>query len=228
MLLRVPGLLTRDELAQLRLQLGQASWIDGKATAGYQSALVKQNLQLPEDSPETKALGRIILQAMGRNPLVTSGTMPLFIFPPIFNRYDTGMGFGDHIDNAVRGLLLGSSGRMRTDVSGTVFLSDPADYDGGDLLIEGAFGPQRVKLAAGDAIFYPSTTVHRVTPVTRGHRIAAILWLQSMLRDDAQRSLLYDLDVVMGNLRRRGLTGEPEMVMLTGIYHNLLRQWIEM
>jgi len=228
MLLRVPGLLTATELQTLRGQLASAPWTDGKATAGYQSALVKSNLQVVEESPEAKAMGKVILQAMGRSPQVSSGAMPLFIFPPIFNRYDQGMGFGSHIDNAVRGLLLGASGRIRTDVSATVFLNAPEEYDGGELVIEGAFGEQRVKLAAGDAIIYPASSVHRVETVTRGSRLAVVMWMQSMMRDDGKRQVLYDLDVALGNLRRRGLAGEPEMVMLTGVYHNLMRQWIEM
>ena len=228
MLLRVPGLLTTDEVSVLRTQLASAPWTDGKATAGYQSALVKRNWQVVEESPEAKAMGKVILQAMGRSPQVTSGAMPLFIFPPIFNRYDQGQGFGSHIDNAVRGLLLGSSGRMRTDVSATVFLTPPEEYDGGELVISGTFGEQSVKLAAGDAIIYPASSVHRVETVTRGSRLAVVMWMQSMLRDDGKRQVLYDLDVALGNLRRRGLAGEPEMVMLTGVYHNLMRQWIEM
>lgn len=228
MLLRIPNLLNPTECAEIRERLLRADWVDGKATAGYQSALVKRNLQLAEDSELHKALGKIVLQALGRTAKFTSAALPLFIFPPIFNRYDVRMGFGDHIDNAIRGLLLGAGGRIRTDVSGTLALSPPDAYDGGDLVIEGTFGKQRIRLEAGELVLYPSSSVHRVEPVTRGSRMAAILWLQSMIRSDQQRSLLYDMDVVLGSLRQKGLAGEAEMIMLTGIYHNLLRQWAEL
>jgi PKHD-type hydroxylase len=228
MLLPVRQLLSADELAEVRGLLERAPWVDGKATAGFQSAQVKRNQQVAEDSAEAKALGRVILQALGRHPQVAVGAMPLFIFPPLFNRYGPGMGFGDHVDNAVRGLLLGQSGRMRTDVSATVFLSSPEDYEGGELVVEGSFGRQSLKLAAGDAVLYPASSVHRVEPVRSGLRLASVVWIQSMIRSDAHRTLLYDLDRAMAGLQKRGLGQEPELVMLTGIYHNLLRQWLEM
>jgi PKHD-type hydroxylase len=178
-----------------------------------------------EESPEGQQLSRLVVQALLRHADFTSAVIPAQVFPPLFNRYGVGMGFGDHIDNAIRPY---PGGRVRTDVSATLFLSDPADYDGGELVIEDTYGPHAVKLPAGDLVVYPGTSVHRVQPVTRGERVASFFWVQSVVRDDAQRTLLHDLDRSLGCLRQRGLTGEPEMVMLTGIYHNLLRRWGEL
>lgn len=227
MLLTIPGLLTSDELAEARRLLAAAPWADGKATAGYQSGLVKRNQQLPEEAPQTQVLQRLVLTALGRSAAFQVAALPLRIYPPLFNRYDPGMGFGDHIDNAIRMPPGGRGAPLRTDVSATLFLADPADYDGGDLVIDDTFGSHRARLAAGDLVLYPASSVHRVEPVTRGSRIACFFWVESLVRDDAQRTLLYDLDGALGNLRRRGLAGEPEMVALTGIYHNLLRRWAE-
>ena len=222
MLLRIPGLLTVDELAQARDLLARGTWIDGRVTAGRQSAQVKDNRQLPEDSPEAEALRRIVLAALGRNQTFTAAVLPLRVFPPLFNRYEVGMAFGTHVDNALRG----RANPLRTDVSSTLFLSEPADYDGGELTIDDRYGVQRVKLPAGDLVVYPSSSLHFVTPVTRGVRLASFFWTQSMIRDDGQRTLLYDLDTAIAKLAGR-LGDKPEIVSLTGVYHNLLRQWAE-
>lgn len=227
MLLTIPGVLTPDELARARAILQAAAWVDGAATAGYQSTLVKRNQQLPEDGADTRTLQQLVLQALGRNPMFAGAVLPLRVFPPLFNRYAAGMSFGDHIDNAIRHPLPGRGGPLRTDVSATLFFSDPGDYDGGELVVEDSYGSHRVKLAAGEMVVYPATSVHRVEPVTRGARVSSFFWIQSMIRDDGQRTLLFDLDSALGALRRRGLAGEPEMVALTGTYHNLLRMWAE-
>lgn len=224
MLLPLPQVLTADEVAEARRILASASWVDGRVTAGHQSALVKNNQQLPEDSPQAQSLGCLVQQALGRSTDFSSAVLPAKIFPPLFNRYGEGMGFGDHIDNSLRAHR---GGVVRTDVSVTLFLADPSEYDGGELVIEDTFGSHSVKLPAGDLIIYPATSVHRVLPVTRGARVASFFWVQSLIRDDAKRTLLHDLDRSLGRLRQRGLGAEPELVMLTGIYHNLLRQWAE-
>jgi PKHD-type hydroxylase len=225
MLLHLRNVLNPEQLAEVRRVLAGAPWGDGRMTAGHQSAQVKHNQQVPEESPEGQQLGRLVVQALLRHAEFTSAVIPAQIFPPLFNRYGVGMGFGDHIDNAIRPY---PGGRVRTDVSATLFLSDPGDYDGGELVVEDTYGPHSVKLPAGDLVVYPGTSVHRVLPVTRGTRVASFFWIQSVVRDDAQRTLLYDLDHSLGCLRQRGLQGEPEMVMLTGIYHNLLRRWAEL
>jgi PKHD-type hydroxylase len=227
MLLTIPTILTPDELTRARAILDAAAWIDGKVTAGYQSTLVKRNQQLPEDSPDTQALQQLVLQALGRNAMFAGAVLPLRVFPPLFNRYGNAMGFGDHIDNAIRHPPAGRGGPLRTDVSATLFLCNPDEYDGGELVIDDAYGNHRVKLAAGEMVVYPASSVHRVEPVTRGVRIASFFWIQSLIRDDSQRTLLYDFDCALGGLRRRGLAGEAEMVALTGTYHNLLRRWAE-
>lgn len=227
MLLTIPAVLAPDELSQARTILAGAAWGDGRSTAGHQSALVKRNLQLPEDGADAAALQRIVLQALARHPMFTSAALPLRVFPPLFNRYDAGMGFGDHIDNAIRHPPGGRGGPLRTDVSATLFLSGPDEYEGGDLVVDDAYGSHRVRLAAGEMVVYPASSVHRVEPVTRGSRLASFFWIQSLVRDDGRRTLLFDLDTALGALRRRGLAGEPEMVVLTGAYHNLLRMWAE-
>ncbi len=227
MLITIPALLTADELEEARRHLAAAPWTDGKATAGYQSALVKRNLQLPEGAPATRTLQQLVLAALGRNPRFQVAALPLRIYPPLFNRYDDGMGFGDHIDNALRMPPGGRGAPLRTDVSATLFLSDPADYDGGELVIDDSFGSHRAKLAAGDLLLYPASSVHRVEPITRGSRLACFFWIESLVRDDGQRTLLYDFDGALGGLRARGLGGEAELVALTGVYHNLLRRWAE-
>ena len=223
MIIRLPSVLTPDELRQIRTQLETAAWVDGKATAGHEAVLAKRNQQLAEDGAECKALGEIVHRAMLRNPLLTTVALPLRISAPMFNRYGVGMGYGDHIDNALRG------GRavLRGDLSLTLFLNDPSDYDGGELVIEDSGGARSAKLAAGDAILYPAGTVHRVQPVTRGMRLASFMWIQSVVRDHGDRSLLFDLDRTLGSMRSKGHSGTPEMVMLTGLYHNLLRRWAD-
>jgi len=227
MLVQVPNLLTPGEVAQMRDRLGAADWADGRITAGAQSAQAKNNLQVPENTPAHRVMGEIILTALGRNELFTSAALPLRVFPPLFNRYDPGMGFGTHIDNAIR-FVKGSGAplRVRTDLSATLFLSDPADYDGGELVIEDTFGAQRIKLAAGDMILYPASSRHHVTEVTRGSRWASFFWIQSMVREDEARRHLFDLDTTIQSLRRRhGDT--DEVVRLTGLYHNLVRRWAD-
>jgi PKHD-type hydroxylase len=204
--------------------------VDGKVTAGAQSAQPKHNLQVPEDAPAARALGEIILGALGRNERFMSAALALRVFPPLFNRYDRGMAFGAHIDNAIRfvkpSLGAGAPIRVRTDMSATLFLTDPADYDGGELVVEDTFGSHRVKLAAGDLVLYSATSRHHVTPVTRGSRWSSFFWVQSMVRDEAARTMLFELDTAIQGLR--GQVGDIEQVVsLTGLYHNLLRRWAD-
>lgn len=227
MLVHVPNLLSPEQIAQMREVLGAADWADGRITAGAQSAQSKQNLQVPENSPAHRALGEIILTALGRNELFTSAALPLRVFPPLFNRYDIGMRFGTHIDNAIRFAKAGSSAvRVRTDLSATLFLTDPAAYDGGKLVIEDTFGSQSIKLPAGDMILYPASSRHHVTEVTRGSRWASFFWIQSMVRADDARRHLFELDTAIQSLRTaQGDT--PEVVRLTGLYHNLVRHWAD-
>lgn len=224
MLIRIPGLLTVDEIAHCRAVLDCAAWVDGRATAGAQSALAKHNLQVPEDAPEARQLGELILGKLGRNEAFVAAGLPLRVFPPLFNRYDVGMGFGAHVDNTIR---FAGSMRFRTDLSATLFLSDPADYDGGELVIMGAYGEQAVKLPAGDMVLYPASSVHRVNPVTRGSRWASFFWAQSMVADDGRRALLYEMDRSIQALGRQVGLADPSLVSLTGAYHNLLRMWAE-
>jgi PKHD-type hydroxylase len=225
MMVHVPEVLSPQQVARCREVMEQANWVDGRATAGPQSAKVKHNMQLPETAPEARELGDMVLAALGRNPLFFSAVLPKQVFPPLFNRYDAGMTFGAHVDNAVRDYL-DTPLRIRTDVSATLFISAPEDYDGGELVVEDTYGSHHVKLPAGDMIVYPGTSLHNVTPITRGSRIASFFWTQSLIRDDAKRALLFDLDM---SIRR--LTGDhPEhksIVSLTAVYHNLLRQWAE-
>ena len=223
MLLRIPGVLTADELAAARALWAAAPWVDGRVTAGRQSAEVKGNRQLADDLPATAELRHLVLRGLGRSATFRSAALPLRIQPPLFNRYESGMAFGIHVDNAVRGL----DQPLRTDVSGTLFLADPSEYDGGELVIESTYGVQRVKLAAGELILYPSTSLHQVLPVTRGARVASFFWVQSMVRDDGRRTLLYDLDCSIIRLGQQLGGNHPEVVSLTGVYHNLLRQWVE-
>lgn len=225
MLVRVPALLSAQEVRECRDVLARSQWVDGKITAGAQSAQAKKNLQIPENSKEARELGEMILQRLGRNELFTSAALPLRVFPPLFNRYDADMKFDTHIDNSIR-FVPGAPIRVRTDLSATLFLTAPEDYDGGELVIEDTYGEQQVKLAAGDMVLYPATSRHRVNPITRGSRWASFFWIQSMVRDDGQRALLFDLDNAIQSLRRKD--GEsPEAVQLTGIYHNLVRRWAE-
>lgn len=223
MMLHVPEVLTADEVADIRRRLDATQWVDGRETVGPQGAQVKRNRQLPELSPVTQELGAIVLQALAKQPLYFSAALPLRTVPPLFNRYEGGEHYGDHIDGSVRAVP-GTTLRLRTDVSCTLFLTDPDDYDGGELVISDSYGTHEVKLPAGDLILYPATSVHRVEPVTRGARVCSFFWVQSMVRDDWQRSMLYELDRNIQSLRARIGDGE-EIVGLTGHYHNLLRQW---
>ena len=223
MLLQIPEVLTAEQISQCRQLLDQADWIDGKVTAGYQSAKAKDNLQLPEDSPAAKQIGDVILKALGRNPLFMAAALPLKVFPPLFNCYRGGQSFGSHVDNAIRDHR-GTGTRIRTDLSCTLFFSNPDEYDGGELLIEDTYGAHKVKLPAGHMVLYPSTSLHKVTPVTRGARIASFFWLQSLVRDDGQRTLLFDLDTAIQRLNQ-DTPDNPALVQLTGVYHNLLRRW---
>jgi PKHD-type hydroxylase len=226
MLLRVPEVLSPDELARCRAIVEGADWANGKITAGTQSEQVKNNRQLPEDAEASRAARAIVLDALGRSALFITGALPRKTYPPLFNRYDgASNAFGNHIDNSVRTSPI-TGAWVRTDLSATLFLSEPAEYDGGELVIEDTFGSQSVKLAAGDLILYPASSVHRVEPVTRGCRLASFFWVESMVRDDAQRRLLFDLD--MSILTLRGTDGDtPPVVKLTGCYHNLLRMWAD-
>jgi PKHD-type hydroxylase len=226
MLLQVPNVLTREQVDQARQVLDQAPWVDGRVTAGPQSARVKQNMQLPEDSPAARQLGDLILGALQRNPLFMSSALPLRIFPPLFNRYEGGQSFGTHVDNAIR-QVTGTPHRIRTDLSATLFFSEPDDYDGGELVVEDTYGAHSVKLPAGHLILYPATSLHHVRPVTRGARVASFFWIQSMVREDAERTLLFDLDSEIQQLAQTQ-SDQRSVVSLTGIYHNLLRRWAEM
>lgn len=227
MLIRVPALLSIDEVAHFRKVLTETPWVDGRVTAGVQSAQAKNNLQVPQDAPEAQALGEIILRALGNNPTFNAAALPLRVFPPLFNRYDAGMGFTAHVDNAIR-YHPSARQRVRTDVSSTLFLSDPADYDGGELVIEDSYGEQRVKLAAGDMVLYPADSLHRVEPVTRGSRWASFFWTQSMVRDDGEREMLYRFDRSITLTRADLGDSHPAVLGLTSTYHNLLRKWAEL
>ncbi|AVT82390.1 Fe2+-dependent dioxygenase [Rhodopseudomonas palustris] len=228
MLVCIPEVLPKSEVAEFRRLMDAADWEDGRSTAGAQSAMVKRNEQLPPDSDLARALGRRIVSALTSNPKFVSAAVPLQIFPPLFNRYAASGGhhFGIHVDNAVRGDHL-TGLRIRTDLSVTLFLAEPDEYDGGELVVEDTYGSHEVKLAAGDAVLYPSTSLHMVTPVTRGARVASFFWLQSMIRDAQARSMIYDLDNAIQALVERLGRDDPETVKLTGIYHNLIRYWAE-
>jgi PKHD-type hydroxylase len=225
MLLHVPNVLTAEQVAECRRQLDGAEWIDGRVTAGHQSAKAKDNGQLPEDSPVARQLGQMILTALERHPLFVAGALPLKIFPPLFNRYASGQSFGNHVDNAMR-RVRHTPDWVRTDISATLFLAGPSEYDGGELMIDDTFGSHAVKLPAGDLVLYPATSLHRVQPVTRGARIASFFWIQSMVRDDGERTLLFDLDLAIQRLGTDA-PDHPALVQLTGVYHNLLRRWAD-
>ena len=225
MLLQIPDVLDASQVAQCRQALATADWADGRATAGYQSAQAKDNAQLPEDSPVARQLGDMILAALQRSPLFMSAALPLKVFPPLFNRYAGGQSFGSHVDNAIR-TIRGTPHRVRTDLSATLFLSAPEDYDGGELVIEDTYGTHAVKLPAGHMVLYPASSLHLVRPVTHGARVASFFWIQSMVRDDGQRTLLYDLDRAVQEVHR-DLPQSGAAVGLTGVYHNLLRRWAD-
>jgi PKHD-type hydroxylase len=226
MIVRVPAVLSADQLAAARALLADAPWGDGRVTAGHQSARVKENLQLPEDCDASRKLRDMVLSALEHNPLFMTAALPLRVFPPLFNRYEEGQTFGAHVDNAIRAVT-GTPHRIRTDISATLFLNAPEDYDGGELIIEDTYGAHSAKLAAGDMILYPATSLHRVTPVTRGARVAAFFWVQSMVKDDGQRRILFDLDRSIAELTQAA-PDNPALVRLTACYHNLVRQWAEL
>ncbi|OWR00953.1 Fe2+-dependent dioxygenase [Sphingopyxis witflariensis] len=226
MLIAIPDLLSADELGEIRQTIDAADWIDGNVTSGHQSALAKNNEQLPEDSDAAQRAGRMILDALGRSPLFFASSLPLRIFPPLFNRYGEGQEFDIHVDNAIR-IKRGSEFRIRSDLSVTLFLEAPEDYDGGELIVEDHYGAQRVKLPAGHAVVYPSSSLHKVTPVTRGRRVASFFWLQSMVRDAEARRLLFDLDRSVQRLTGELGGKDRSVIELTGVYHNLLRRWAD-
>lgn len=226
MLLHIPEVLSADELARARALLAEAPWADGRVTAGHQSALAKRNQQLPQDCAAARELGAVITAALNRNLLFLSAALPARIFPPLFNRYEAGEDFGNHVDNAIRPLPDGS-GSVRTDLSCTLFLAGPDEYDGGELNVDDTYGVHSVKLPAGDMILYPSSSLHRVEPVTRGARVASFFWLQSMIRDDGRRTLLFDMDQNIQRLAERVGHRDEGVIGLTGCYHNLLRMWAE-
>jgi len=225
-LIAIPDVLDAAGVARLRALIDAAEWIDGNATSGAQSALAKCNRQLPEDSPAAREAGNVVLDALGCSALFVAAALPLKVFPPLFNRYEGGEAFGLHVDNAVR-IKRGSDFRIRSDLSATLFLSEPDEYDGGELVIEGQFGAQTVKLPAGHLVVYPASSLHRVTPVTRGARVASFFWIQSMVRDEGERRILFDLDRSVQTLAETRGQDDAEVIRLTGIYHNLLRRWAD-
>jgi PKHD-type hydroxylase len=225
MVISIPDVLTANQVAEARQLLDQAEWVDGKVTAGHQSAKAKNNVQIPENSPTAQKLGEMILAALGRNSLFLSAALPARVFPPLFNKYSGGQSFGTHVDNAIR-QVPGTGHRIRTDLSATLFFAGPEEYDGGELCVEDTYGVKSIKLPPGHMILYPATSLHHVKPITRGARICSFFWIQSMIRDDGQRSLLFDLDLGIQRLSRDH-PEHPSAVQLTGVYHNLLRQWAE-
>ena len=225
MIVQVPKVLNIEQIARCREVMNRASWIDGRATAGFQSATVKDNRQLPEHSPEARELGDMIVAALERNPLFITAALPLRVFPPLFNRYEGGESFGAHLDNSIR-QIPGTPYRIRTDISATLFLSAPEDYDGGELVVDDVYGAHAVKLGAGDMVVYPASSLHHVNPVTRGIRLASFFWVQSMVRDDGNRTLLFDLDMAIHKVNQ-ALPNHGAVVELTNCYHNLLRRFAE-
>jgi len=224
MLLHIPGVFSKDEVATLRSRLDAGPWVDGNVTSGHQSAGAKVNRQLPEDCVEAREVGAVIQQALNANPMFVSAALPHTVFPPLFNRYEGGERFGLHVDNAIRQR---GSIRIRSDLSATLFLSEPDDYDGGELVIEEMYGPQSVKLPAGDLVLYPSKSLHSVTPVTRGARVSSFFWIQSLVRDDADRETLFRLDVAIQRVSADKGPQDAAVLELTAVYHNLLRRWAE-
>lgn len=225
MIFQVPDIITPEQVAQARQLLEKAEWVDGKVTAGHQSTRVKNNQQVPEHHPIAKQIGEIILAALGQNQLFITAALPAKVSPPLLNRYGMGQTYGTHVDNAIR-QIPGTAQRMRTDLSATIFLSDPSEYDGGELMIEDRLGTQKVKLPAGHMVLYPAGTLHRVQPVTRGVRTASFFWIQSMVREDSQRTILLDLDLAIQRLNK-DYPEHPTAVQLIGVYHNLLQRWAE-
>ena len=225
MLLAVPDVLTPAQVAEARQALEKAEWVDGRVTAGHQSARAKDNRQLPEGSPVARRLGEMIVAALQQSPLFVSAALPLHVFPPLFNRYEGGQAFGTHVDNAVR-QVPGTAHRIRTDLSATLFLCRPDEYDGGELVVEDTYGVHQLKLAPGHLVLYPASSLHHVRPVTRGTRLASFFWIQSMVRDDAARTLLFDLDTAIQRLGQDH-PEHPSAVQLVGVYHNLLRRWAD-
>jgi PKHD-type hydroxylase len=223
MLLHIPEILSAEQLGECRGVLAEAEWVDGRITAGHHSERVKRNRQVPERHPVARRLGEMILAALDRNSLFLSAALPLKIVPPLFNRYEGGETYGNHVDGAIRPVP-GSPHRVRTDLSATLFLSMPEDYDGGELIVDDTFGAHRVKLPAGSLILYPGSSLHRVEPVTRGARLAAFFWIESMVRDDGQRRLLFDLDTSIQQLAG-AVPDNPAVAQLYNVYHNLLRRW---
>lgn len=226
MLIAIPDVLDADALAALRAVIDAGDWVDGNVTSGPQSALAKRNRQLPEDSAAAQRAGRMVLDALGRSPLFFAAALPLKIYPPLFNSYEGGETFGVHVDNAVR-IQRGSEFRVRSDLSATLFLEEPDAYDGGELTIEGQFGAQGVKLPAGHMVLYPSSSLHRVAPVTRGRRVASFFWLQSMVRDNEARRSLFEMDTAIQAIAADRGHADPAIIQLTGVYHNLLRRWAD-
>ena len=226
MLISIADVLSPEQVARARQMLEGADWVDGRVTAGHQSARTKNNVQLPESHPVARELGEIILTALAQNPLFLSAALPLKVFPPLFNRYSGGQAFGTHVDNAIRQDPR-TGGRIRTDLSATLFLSAPEEYDGGELLVEDTYGRHSVKRPAGSMVLYPATSLHQVTPVTRGSRVSSFFWLQSMIRNDSDRTLLFGMDQAIQRVEQ-DLPGSAVAVELTGVYHNLVRRWAEM
>ncbi len=225
MLLPIPDVLTVEQVAQARALLSTAEWVDGRITAGHQSSRAKDNLQISESHPIARQLGELILNALGQNAIFISAALPSRVFPPLFNSYSGGQSFGTHVDNAIR-QIGGTGARIRTDLSATLFLAHAEEYDGGELVVEDTYGTHSVKLPAGHMVLYPSTSLHHVRPVTRGARVSSFFWIQSMIREDSRRTLLFDLDMAIQRLNR-DLPEHSSAVQFTGVYHNLLRQWAE-
>lgn len=235
MLIEIPHVLSADQVREYRAHLEAAEWVDGRVTAGRQSAAVKDNAQIPENHPVAREVGAAIVSALERHPLFVAAALPMHIFPPLFNRYAGGQSFGTHVDNAIR-QITGTSHRLRTDLSATLFFAEPDEYEGGELVVEDTYGVQQVKFPAGNMVLYPSTSLHHVRPVTKGARLCAFFWIQSMVRDDSRRTLLFDLDMAIQQLNQsmaEAPAGQESpacggvAVQLTGIYHNLIRQWAE-